>query len=135
MPRRTIEGEATSSSWGNKLVTQDEEKKRNFEGLLWVIFHGINWKQDIKDAIYGLYKKTFIYKILDEAKFHRDVAKFNNLDHTSEIKCDMISTCIKTDFGKRRLAEIMINPIRRNLDYCKIAREDFNVDPLNGQEE
>jgi hypothetical protein len=95
-------------------------KKINWAGLHWVIFHGIAWKRDIKDAIYSLYRKTPIFKAKDKAKFYRDMAKFNNLtdaERTPDVKCEIISAYIQTDFGKENLAKIMAAPIRLNLNY------------------
>jgi hypothetical protein len=50
---------------------------------------------------------------------------------TDEKRDEFISRAIATQEGKIALAQVMANPIRRNLDYHGIARRALVVDPLS----
>ena len=51
--------------------------------------------------------------------------------YTDEKRDSLISRAISTQDGKLALAQVMANPIRKNLDYHGIARRALAIDPLN----
>lgn len=88
--------------------------KQQLQDLHWILTTQINWRQEINDAARAFYKskfpKTFAY--FDEMKFYSDISQASS-------KYELLMQAIKTDFGIKRVAEIMANPIHKNLKMNK----------------
>lgn len=84
------------------------KNKTDWQGIGWIIFHGINWRGDLRSAARALYKKNFpaLHQIIDKAKYYRDMAGIDR--NTLDYKEQLISQSIKTDFGKVIIAKAMI---------------------------
>lgn len=84
---------------------------------LWLLFYAVDWKQAAKDATFKWYKEKFpeLHKIIDEAKYHYDVAQAIPND-----KNDLVGQSIKTEFGRKLIAKFMCGSIRDNLNYYKL---------------
>lgn len=57
-----------------------------------------------------------------------DIVIINSRNEIEEVS--PLARMIKSPFGRRKLAESMAAPIRRNIDYQGIARRALVVDPL-----
>ena len=75
---------------------------KDLQDMAWVVFHGINWKGEIKHfAIRCLEKKVpGTSKFLDEMKYYLDVSNCKN-------STEYISQAIKTNFGRGLIAQAM----------------------------
>lgn len=93
------------------------KKKIDWQGVSWVIFHGIAWRRDIKDAIVALYKRTFpgLWERQDRAQYYRDMAQVDR--SAPDVKEQTVAQAIKSEHGRKIIAQAMVSPIRKNVNY------------------
>ena len=51
-------------------------------------------------------------------------------DFLNDFKFKLIASELETKKGRKKLAQVMVEPFRRSLDYQSIGRKLFMVDPL-----